>query len=119
MRPPVILATLVLVVVVLVLPAPLFAQAKGPADFAFDKGKDSPGAVSFSHEGHRQKTEKCTACHTRIFKMKKGETGVLAMDKMKAGEQCGSCHNGKTQMAGKAVFDVGDKASCARCHRKG
>jgi c(7)-type cytochrome triheme protein len=113
------LATLVLFVVVLVLAPPLPAQPKGPADFVFEKGKDSPGAVTFSHDGHKDKAEKCTACHTKIFKMKKGQTGPLAMEKMKAGEQCGTCHNGKTQVAGKAVFNVEDKAACARCHKKG
>ena len=30
--------------------------------------------------------------------MKKGQTGALTMEKMKAGEQCGACHNGKTEV---------------------
>ena len=119
MRSPAMLAMVVLVVV-LVLPGSLLAQPpKGPADFAFEKGKDSPGAVTFSHEGHKDKADKCTLCHTKVFKMKKGQTGPLTMEKMKAGEQFGSCHNGKTQMAGKAVFTVDDKANCERCHKKG
>lgn len=94
------------------------AQPKIPPDFAYEQGKDSPGAVSFSHEKHKEKTEKCTACHTKIFKMKKGQTGTPTMDKMKAGEQCGACHNGKTKMGSAVVFNVDDKANCEKCHKK-
>ena len=95
-----------------------FAQAKGPADMTLDKGKDSPGTVTFSHENHMKLAEKCTACHTKVFKMKKGQTGPLTMEKMKAGEQCGACHNGKTQLGGKTAFNVDDKAKCETCHKK-
>ena len=98
--------------------APGDAQVKPPADFTIEKTKDSPGPVTFSHEKHKAKVEKCTACHTKIFKMKKGQTGPLSMDKMKAGEQCGACHNGKTQVAGAVVFAVSEEASCATCHKK-
>jgi c(7)-type cytochrome triheme protein len=94
------------------------AQVKVPADFTFERGKDSPGLVTFSHEQHKAKVEKCQSCHVAVFKMKKGTTGPLAMDKMKAGAQCGACHNGKTEIAGKAVFTVDDKANCERCHKK-
>jgi c(7)-type cytochrome triheme protein len=94
------------------------AQPKIPPDFAYEQGKDSPGAVSFSHEKHKEKTEKCTACHTKIFKMKKGQTGTPTMDKMKAGEQCGACHNGKTKMGSAVVFNADDKANCEKCHKK-
>jgi c(7)-type cytochrome triheme protein len=97
---------------------PPSAQPKVPPDFSFEGAKDSPGPVTFSHKEHVEKAEKCTACHTKIFKMKKGTTGPLTMEKMKAGEQCGACHNGKTQMASKAVFDVNDKANCEKCHKK-
>jgi c(7)-type cytochrome triheme protein len=98
--------------------APGLAQMKSPADFTFDKGKDSPGTVTFSHEHHMKLAEKCTACHTKVFKMKKGQTGPLTMEKMKAGEQCGACHNGKTQLGGKTAFNVDDKAKCETCHKK-
>jgi c(7)-type cytochrome triheme protein len=97
---------------------PGMAQVKVPPDFSFEAGKDSPGRVTFSHEQHKQVAEKCTACHTKIFKMKKGQTGPLTMAKMKAGEQCGACHNGKTEMGGKVAFAVDDQANCARCHKK-
>jgi len=97
---------------------PGLAQPKIPADFGFDQGKDSPGKVTFSHEKHKEKVEKCTGCHTKIFKMKKGQTGTPTMDKMKAGEQCGACHNGKTKVGSAVVFNVDDKTNCEKCHTK-
>jgi c(7)-type cytochrome triheme protein len=60
---------------------------------------------------------KCTSCHVKVFKMKKGQTGPLTMDKMKAGEQCGACHTGKA-MEGKTPFAVADTANCEKCHKK-
>jgi c(7)-type cytochrome triheme protein len=97
---------------------PAVSQIKVPADFAFDQGKESPGPVTFSHEQHKAKVEKCQACHVQVFKMKKGTSGPLTMEKMKAGAQCGTCHNGKMEIGGKAVFTVDDKANCERCHKK-
>ncbi len=99
----------------LFLAAPVSAQ---PADFTFEQGKDSPGRVTFSHTFHKEKAEKCTVCHTKIFKMKRGATGVFTMAEMKAGQLCGTCHNGKTEIAGKVVFTVDDKANCEKCHKK-
>ena len=93
------------------------AQVKPPADFKFEAGKDSPGPVTFSHEEHKEKVGGCTACHVKIFKMKKGQTGPLTMEKMKAGEQCGACHTGKP-MEGKTPFAVTDAATCEKCHKK-
>ena len=94
------------------------AQVKIPADFAFEQGKDSPGPVGFSHEKHKEKVDKCQACHVKVFKMKKGTTGPFTMAKMKEGEQCGACHNAKTVIGGKVLFSVADQANCARCHKK-
>jgi len=94
-------------------------QPKMPEPFTFPQGKDSSGPVTFDHAKHREAgNDKCTACHVKVFKFKKGETGPLTMAKMKAGEQCGTCHNGKTQVGTKVVFTVDDKANCERCHRK-
>jgi c(7)-type cytochrome triheme protein len=95
-----------------------FAQAKAPADMTLEKGKDSPGTVTFSHEKHGAAGNKCTACHVKVFKMKKGGTGPLTMEKMKAGEQCGACHNGKTAVEGKTVFATTEQANCDKCHKK-
>jgi c(7)-type cytochrome triheme protein len=94
------------------------AQVKVPADFTFERGKDSPGLVTFSHEQHKAKVDKCQACHVKVFKMKKGTSGPLTMEKMKAGELCGTCHNGKTEIAGTRVFTVAADTNCARCHKK-
>jgi c(7)-type cytochrome triheme protein len=95
------------------------AQPKMPDPFAFPQGKDSPGPVTFDHAKHREAgNDKCTACHTKVFKFKKGQTGPLTMAKMKAGEQCGACHNGKAQVGTKVVFASDDKANCERCHKK-
>jgi c(7)-type cytochrome triheme protein len=74
--------------------------------------------VTFSHAKHKEMAEKCTVCHTKIFKMKKGQSGPLAMEKMKAGQQCGACHDGKTKLGDKTAFAVADKANCERCHKK-
>lgn len=116
--PRVLAAAVAVAIAVAIAGTPSPAQVKVPADFTFERGKDSPGPVTFSHEKHREKVEKCQGCHTKVFKMKKGTTGTLTMAKMKAGEQCGACHNGKTELAGKVVFTVDDKANCERCHRK-
>jgi c(7)-type cytochrome triheme protein len=94
------------------------AQVKVPADFTFERGKDSPGLVTFSHEQHKAKVDKCQACHVKVFKMKKGTSGPLTMEKMKAGELCGTCHDGKTEIAGTRVFTVAADTNCARCHKK-
>ena len=96
------------------------AQVKTPPDFTFAQGKDSPGTVTFSHEQHKAKVgDKCTACHTaKLFKMKKGTTGDLTMAKMKEGQLCGVCHNGKTEVGGKVVYTTDDKANCEKCHKK-
>lgn len=88
------------------------AQPKAPADFTFDQGKDSPGKVTFSHEKHLTKKPKCTDCHTKIFKMKRGTTPDFTKAKMKQGQNCGTCHNGQE------AFSVNDQASCSKCHKK-
>lgn len=107
------------VVLALVLAAsPAAAQIKIPPDFTYPGGKDSPGPVTFSHTGHKAKVEKCQACHPKIFKLKRGAAGAFSMQEMRAGDQCGACHNGRTEVAGKVVFTVDDKANCERCHKK-
>ena len=98
--------------------SPGWAQVKPPADMTFEGAKDSPGKVVFSHEYHIKEGNKCTSCHTKIFKMKKGQTGPFTMEKMKAGELCGACHNGKTTAEGKPLFSVADTGKCEKCHKK-
>lgn len=96
----------------LVMGGQVTAQPKAPADFTFDQGKDSPGKVTFSHEKHSAKNPKCTDCHTKIFKMKRGTTPDITMASMEKGQTCGACHNGQ------AAFGVKDQASCIKCHKK-
>ena len=111
------LAVTVVFAVGLLAASPGWAQVKSPADMTFEGAKDSPGKVTFSHEKHAKEGLKCTSCHVKVFKMKKGQTGPLTMEKMKAGEQCGACHTGKA-MEGKTAFAVADTASCTKCHKK-
>ena len=87
------------------------AEMKSPGDFTFDQGKASPGKVTFSHGKHMAGDAKCTTCHFKVFKMKKGSTDASggAMHKNTA---CGLCHDGKKS------FDLGDKNNCATCHGK-
>jgi hypothetical protein len=40
------------------------------------------------------------------------------MAKMKAGEQCGACHDGKTEFGGVRPVSVEDTTKCEACHRK-
>ncbi len=73
---------------------------------------DTPqGKVTFSGKVHADKGLKCTDCHTKIFKMKKGGD-VMKMADINAGKFCGQCHNG-----GKA-FKTSDPANCVKCHKK-
>jgi c(7)-type cytochrome triheme protein len=88
----------------------VWAQAKGPENFDFAGG--AQGKVTFSHEKHLAKNPKCTDCHTKIFKMAKGQRSTPKMAEMEQGQSCGACHNGQ------AAFDVKDKAGCAKCHKK-
>lgn len=69
----------------------------------------SMGKVMFKGDDHAGKGQKCNACHTKIFKMKKGSAQMKMAD-INAGKYCGECHNGK-----KAFNTAGN---CARCHKK-
>lgn len=111
----VLLSSLALVTALFVATVAFVPEAAGvkvPADFTFEQGKDSPGVVTFSHEKHKEKFDKCTACHTKVFKMKKGKSGDLTMAAMEEGKFCGACHDGKQ------AFSVKDKANCEKCHAK-
>lgn len=86
------------------------AQMKPPADLDFAGGNE--GKVTFSHEKHAAKHPKCTDCHTKLFKMAKGQRSAPKMADMEKGQSCGACHNGK------GVFGVVEKADCTKCHKK-
>ena len=63
------------------------------------------GNVVFDGTTHAK--AKCKDCHPAPWKMKKGEK--MTMADMKAGKQCGVCHNGKK------TFGLTD---CSKCHKK-
>jgi c(7)-type cytochrome triheme protein len=69
------------------------------------------GKVIFDGSAHADKGLKCSDCHGKIFKMKKG-ADKITMAEIRNGNFCGECHNG-----GKA-FNAGDAANCGRCHKK-
>jgi c(7)-type cytochrome triheme protein len=85
--------------------------------FAVQSGKTlefegkGAGKVIFDGKVHADKGNKCGACHTKIFQMKKG-TAKINMADINAGKFCGECHNGKT------AFKTSDAANCAKCHKK-
>jgi c(7)-type cytochrome triheme protein len=110
--------TLVLVLVlglgaILLAAAPGVGQVAVPPDFPIDKADGSPGQVTFSHGKHRAKVDKCTTCHMKDFKMKRGTSGQITLEAKQEGKFCGACHDGKTQMGGVAVFPIDE---CDRCH---
>ncbi len=80
-----------------------------PQDVVYAKASSSPGKVIFSHTSHVAYSEKCTACHVKLFPILR-PTREVTHALMEAGASCGACHNG--QMA----FGPGDPATCARCH---
>ncbi len=65
--------------------------------------------VKYSHEFHvLKKGIKCSECHNAIFKPN-ASVFSSTMERMRNGETCGVCHNGKR------AFDV--RGSCEKCHR--
>jgi c(7)-type cytochrome triheme protein len=68
---------------------------------------DGGGKGKVVFDGKAHSSLKCNACHTAIFKMKK-EMKITMAD-MKAGKNCGTCHDGKK------AFSSDD---CAKCHKK-
>ncbi len=95
-------------------------KPKMPADLVFEQKGESPGKATFSHEKHYEQFPKCTECHTKIFKMKRGTTeGPFTMARMEKAELCGACHTGEKKGAkGQLIFSIKDKNNCTRCHVK-
>lgn len=81
--------------------------------------------VVFDHWLHRAKFT-CRLCHVDIgFGMKAETTEIKAADNI-GGYYCGTCHNGRTTINGKKVFEscsktlgTADKTRCLRCHSLG
>jgi c(7)-type cytochrome triheme protein len=89
-----------------------------------DKSELAP--VVFEHWIHRSRFT-CRVCHVDVgFAMKAGDTGVTAVDNER-GYYCGACHNGKTVVEGRPVFQAcsnkvttaQDARRCERCHSQG
>ncbi len=92
-------------------PYSAFAKSDG-GDIYYEDTKAKPPAL-FSHETHKQVGNKCTDCHDKIFKQKKGtadQGNAMTMKSMKKGLFCGSCHDGKQ------AFKV--SRYCKKCHVK-
>ena len=85
------------------------AQAMAVATGKSVEWETSMGKVIFKGDDHAGKGLKCTECHSKIFKMKKG-SAVMKMADINAGKFCGECHNGT-----KAFKSAGN---CAKCHKK-
>lgn len=79
-----------------------------------EEGNLSPGKVTFDHNTHIAKGQKCTNCHgkDRPFKTKIGTSPDITMKAINEGKACGTCHNGKDS------FSAKDKANCNKCHKK-
>ncbi len=69
------------------------------------------GKVVFDGKIHADKGLKCSDCHTKVFPMRK-TPGEFKMADMKAGKNCGACHNGTK------AFSTSDAANCSKCHKK-
>jgi c(7)-type cytochrome triheme protein len=90
----------------------LAGQMRLPKDLIYSKSAGSPGKVVFSHEFHVGVADKCTSCHSTVFRMLRPSRTVTHTE-MDAGRSCGICHNGSM------AFGPGDPATCARCHGAG
>jgi c(7)-type cytochrome triheme protein len=66
------------------------------------------GKVTFDGKKHADAGNKCNDCHPKVFQMKKGATKITMKD-MKAGQNCGTCHNGEKAFK---------PTNCKKCHAK-
>lgn len=88
------------------------AIAVGPGKTLEFPGGDK-GKVVFDGKTHADKGNKCADCHPKVFPMKgPGKEGAVKITAPhKAGEFCGTCHDG-TKAFGQ------DEANCGKCHKK-
>lgn len=84
-----------------------------PADYTFPKGKESPGAVTFSHATHVDSASpSCLPCHSGDFSLLSPGTptrGSITDDRVHRGDLCASCHDSSK------AFGIND--DCGACHR--
>ena len=100
----------VMTVVILVIVAFVGSALAVPPGKTVEYEGGGAGKVVFDGKVHADKGLKCNDCHTKIFKMKKGDK--ITMADMNAGKNCGTCHNGEK------AFKSSDHANCAKCHKK-
>jgi c(7)-type cytochrome triheme protein len=89
------------------------AQPPVPPDFEIPKAESSPGAVMFSHARHLPRVGRCSICHMRDLKMKRGASGITLAGKQE-GKFCGACHDGTTPIGGTPTFAI---EQCDGCHK--
>lgn len=102
-------------------PSRSLAQAKPkiPPPFTFEQkttdeqGNRSPGQVTFDHNTHLAKGQKCLNCHGKgkPFKTKNGTSPDMTMKAYNEGKTCGTCHNGKV------AFSTATMDNCLKCHK--
>jgi c(7)-type cytochrome triheme protein len=87
------------------------ALGGAPGDLVLDRNSTASGvpAVVFPHWAHRVRF-RCYACHPDPFAMESG-ANPISMDRLKEGQFCGRCHDGRTAFA--VGFDT-----CTRCHSR-
>ena len=90
------------------------AEMTPPKDFTLPKAESSPGGVTFSHARHLAKVGRCSTCHMRDVKMKRGASAPMTMAALEQGKLCGACHDGKTSVGGNVVFGLDQ---CDACHK--
>ena len=88
----------------------------GDIIFEVKKNRQKLGHSVFSHQLHLDSGSTCKDCHNdKVFKReRKIGNNKFTMKDIMAGKACGACHNGRTQVKGKAVFPP--KNTCKRCH---
>lgn len=100
----------VAVFAVLAAAATAFGSVLGDVELDRLSTKNGVPAVLFPHWKHRSRF-KCYVCHPAPFEMRAGANDIN-MDAIRAGEQCGMCHNGRVAFA--AGFET-----CRSCHSVG
>jgi predicted CXXCH cytochrome family protein len=88
-----------------------FAQTKNGGDIKLEAKTSKLGPVLYSHDTHITKNKyKCTDCHIKIFKMKKG-ADKMTQALFAKGKFCGACHDGQK------AFSATSPKECIKCHK--
>ena len=92
------------------------AKHGGNIVFEVKRNRQKLPHVLFSHKAHVDAGHDCKDCHNDKVFDRDRELGVnkFSMKDIMKGEACGACHDGKTQVKGRAIF--APKKNCERCH---